>query len=97
MEDLDKLISIWHKSIEKAFPYIEIIQSYTLNNDRNFLKSVILENYQVWIGEENIDNWSGRIYRFKSGRSAVALAPRIYHRQNLEKPYASLTERTFVI
>jgi ribosomal protein S18 acetylase RimI-like enzyme len=50
-EDLERLIPLWHESKKRAFPYVEVQQQYTLEDDRNYFTSTIVPGRDVWLAE----------------------------------------------
>lgn len=50
-EDLERLIPVWHESKKRAFPYVEVQQQYTLEQDSHFFLTSIVPNCEVWVAE----------------------------------------------
>lgn len=53
-EDLAKVVSMWHASKRAAYPYIEVRQRYSIEDDRGYFQNVLVKECDIWIAE--IDN-----------------------------------------
>lgn len=51
-QDLDEVVTVWHKNKRAAFPYVQIQQTYTLNDDRNYFDQVIMAECDVWLNSQ---------------------------------------------
>lgn len=49
--DLEELVAFWHEATTMAYPYIAIMQQYTIDSHRAYFQRVILAEYSVWVGE----------------------------------------------
>lgn len=47
--DLTEAVSTWRASKRAAFPYVEVIQLYTLENDTDYFRDVIAAECEVWL------------------------------------------------
>lgn len=54
--DLEQTVAMWRASKRAAFPYVEVQQLYTLQNDTDYFCDVVAQECEVWlaIGEERI-------------------------------------------
>ncbi len=50
--DIEQVILLWHETKKQAFPYVDVMQSYSIEDDRAYFSGVILKESQVWIAEE---------------------------------------------
>lgn len=50
-EDLTGAVAIWRESERAAFPYVEVQQLYTLEDDTGFFRDVIAQECDVWLAE----------------------------------------------
>lgn len=57
--DFQSVTALWHESKRRAFPYVEAMQRYTLEGDRSYFQTGVLNNNDVWIAQQN-----GRIVGF---------------------------------
>lgn len=51
-EDLASVVALWHDAKRKAFPYVEVQQRYTLEENRAFLEGYLLVLCRLWVAEE---------------------------------------------
>ena len=49
--DLAEVVSLWRASKRKAFPYVEVQQSYSLEDDTAHFRDVIAKDCEVWLAE----------------------------------------------
>jgi broad specificity phosphatase PhoE/ribosomal protein S18 acetylase RimI-like enzyme len=47
--DLDEVVAMWRASKRAAFPYVEVQQLYTLENDTGYFRDVIAPECEVWL------------------------------------------------
>ena len=47
--DLTEVVSMWRESKRAAFPYVEVQQLYTLENDTDYFRDVIAPECEVWL------------------------------------------------
>jgi putative acetyltransferase len=47
--DLEPLVALWHASKRQAFPYVEVQQRYTLENDRDYFRNTVVPGADVWV------------------------------------------------
>jgi GNAT superfamily N-acetyltransferase len=47
--DLAEVVSMWRASSRAAFPYVEVIQLYTLENYTDYFRDVIAPECEVWL------------------------------------------------
>jgi ribosomal protein S18 acetylase RimI-like enzyme len=54
--DLTDVVAMWRASKRAAFPYVEVQQLYTLQNDTDYFRNVVAQECDVWLatGEEQI-------------------------------------------
>jgi ribosomal protein S18 acetylase RimI-like enzyme len=50
-EDLTKVVAMWHASKRQAFPYVEVQQTYTIEDDTGFFREVIATEYALFLAE----------------------------------------------
>ena len=50
--DLHDVVVVWHESKRRAFPYVEIQQSYTMQDDESHFRDVVAKDCQVWVAED---------------------------------------------
>ena len=49
--DLEPLLAMWHETKRVAFPYVAVMQQYTLDDDRGYFQNEILRTCEVWVAE----------------------------------------------
>lgn len=49
--DLAPVVAMWRASKRAAFPYVEVQQLYTLENDTGYFRDVIAPECEVWLAE----------------------------------------------
>ena len=47
--ELAEVVSMWRASKRAAFPYVEVQQLYTLENDTDYFRNVIAAECEVWL------------------------------------------------
>ena len=47
--ELAEVVSMWRASKRAAFPYVEVQQLYTLENDTDYFRDVIAAECEVWL------------------------------------------------
>ena len=50
--DLTESVSMWRESKQAAFPYVEVQQLYTLENDTAYFRDVIAPECEVWLAAD---------------------------------------------
>lgn len=50
--DLEQTVAMWRASKRAAFPYVEVQQLYTLQNDRDYFRDVIAPECDVWLATD---------------------------------------------
>jgi GNAT superfamily N-acetyltransferase len=43
---------MWHESKRKAFPYVEVQQSYTIHDDETHFRRVVAMECEIWVAED---------------------------------------------
>jgi GNAT superfamily N-acetyltransferase len=51
--DLEQLVALWHASKRRAFPYVEVQQRYTLENDRDYFRSTVVPGADIWVAHRD--------------------------------------------
>ena len=49
--DLEPVLLLWRESRRQAFPYVEVQQRYTPEEDRAFFNEVLLPSCNLWVAE----------------------------------------------
>ena len=49
--DLTDVVAMWRASKRAAFPYVEVQQIYTLQNDTDYFREVIVPECEVWLAK----------------------------------------------
>ena len=49
--DLSDVVEMWHTSKRRAFPYVQVQQSYTIHDDTLHFQEVISKECRVWLAE----------------------------------------------
>jgi putative acetyltransferase len=52
-DDLEPLVALWHASKRRAFPYVEVQQRYTLENDRGYFRRAVVPRADVWVAHRD--------------------------------------------
>ena len=50
--DLNEVVAMWRASKRAAFPYVEVQQLYTLENDTDYFRDVIAPECEVWLADD---------------------------------------------
>jgi ribosomal protein S18 acetylase RimI-like enzyme len=51
LKDLDHMVSMWHASKRDAFPYVEVQQRYSIEDDRWYFQEILVKEFDIWVAE----------------------------------------------
>ncbi len=52
-KDLSEVVAMWHASKRQAFPYVQVQQAYTIQDDTRHFQEVVSKECQVWLADED--------------------------------------------
>jgi putative acetyltransferase len=50
--DQAEVVAVWRASKRAAFPYVEVQQLYTLENDTSYFRDVLAQECDIWLAED---------------------------------------------
>lgn len=59
--DLEQTVALWRASKRAAFPYVEVQQLYTLENDTGYFRDVLAPECEIWLAEWPEDGLEGGV------------------------------------